>query len=451
MSLNIEQYFNALPRFATRGAAALKPGLERITALLAAMDDPHLRYRTVHIAGTHGKGSTASMLAAMLSAGGQRVGLHTSPHLCDVRERMRVNGAPAPEEWLRDAVGRYKFALDAIGVSYFEATLALSLLYFAEEKVEWAVVEAGLGGRLDATNVLQPGLAIITRIGLDHTDILGATLEAIAGEKGGIIKPETPSLFATQEREARAVLQARAETCSAPWHAVEDEVSLQDLEEGVRGNLLTVMTPIQQYDRLECSLAGAPQLENACTALRAGELLQISEEAIRTGLRDVRRLSGLRGRLELLRQRPYIIADAGHSIESMIQSMRFISALPVTPDQPGRQPPIHPGKSNKPAGSLKILFGFMRDRDPIPVAQLFSRNNAGVWVAALPSERSWPPIELEDALHAENVSILGVGPAAEGYDELSRGLEPEDILLITGSFQLLGALPEIFCGAAAFE
>ena len=200
----------ALPRFADAGAAAYRPGLERMRALLADMGDPHAATPAVHVAGTNGKGSTASFAASVAHAAGAHVGLHTSPHLVSLRERMRVDGRPAPPEWLEGAVERWGGAVEALEPSFFEATVALSLLYFAEQGVDLAVVEVGLGGRLDATNVLAPLVSVVTHVGLDHTDLLGETVGEIAREKAGIAKPGVPFLHAVADAGARAALEAEA-------------------------------------------------------------------------------------------------------------------------------------------------------------------------------------------------------------------------------------------------
>ena len=187
-----EEFLLSLPRFTDAGHAAYKPGLERIRQILDAMGNPHDRFRSIHVAGTNGKGSTASMIASIGSSLGLRIGLHTSPHLVRITERMRIDGAPAPDEWLDSAVDMYRDGILAAGASFFEATVALSFLFFAENEVDFAVVEVGMGGRLDATNVLMPEVCVVTRIGLDHTEYLGNTLSEIAREKAGIAKRDRP-------------------------------------------------------------------------------------------------------------------------------------------------------------------------------------------------------------------------------------------------------------------
>ena len=182
------RFLNKLPAFSSIGAKAYEPGFERILSLMEALGNPHTTFPTIHIAGTNGKGSTASMIAAIATAAGKRTGLHTSPHLLNVNERMRMDGIPAPDEWLAKQVTKYQIVIEKVKPSFFEATVALSLLYFSTMNADLAVIEVGLGGRLDATNIVEPLLAVITNIGYDHTSILGNTLEAIAQEKGGIIK-----------------------------------------------------------------------------------------------------------------------------------------------------------------------------------------------------------------------------------------------------------------------
>ncbi|MDZ4700969.1 MAG: Mur ligase family protein, partial [Rhodothermales bacterium] len=201
-----EAYLLGLPSFSVAGAVAYAPGLERIAALMAGMGDPHRVLRVAHVAGTNGKGSTSSMLAAIGTSTGRRVGLHTSPHLYRLQERMRIDGVAIPDGRLAGLVGRYVDLFEAVGPSFFEATVALSFLYFAEEGVDLAVVEVGLGGRLDATNIVEPSVCAITTIGLEHTAILGDTLEAIAAEKAGIIKAGVPVVSGVESPDAAGVI-----------------------------------------------------------------------------------------------------------------------------------------------------------------------------------------------------------------------------------------------------
>ena len=399
-------FLDTLPRFASEGRAAMSPDLDRMRTLLAAMEMPHEKFRSIHVAGTNGKGSTASFLAAILTAGGERTGLHTSPHLFSVHERMRIDGRPVPDSWLSAAVDRWQPAIEASGASYFEATLALSFRYFAESGVDRAVVETGLGGRLDATNVLDPELTIITPIARDHTGILGDTLAEIAREKAGIIKPDTALVISRQPAEALEVLTSTAQAQGASYQE-SDVAAVAELEIG---------------------LHGAFQRDNAAVAARAAEGLGIGQEPIRRGLRDVVSLSGLRGRLEICARRPYVIADAAHNYESLSAALEFSAG--------------HNGEGSD--RQLYVLFGLMRDRDPAEIAPLFRRYADGVYAAELPTLRAWPADELAGKLDANDVTLIGSGSPEAGYRQVRARLLANDVLLVTGSFQLLGALPELF-------
>ncbi len=216
-------FLMSLPRYDKRGAASLKPGFERINKLLALVGNPHRAYPIAHVAGTNGKGSTCSMLAAIGTAAGLRVGLQTSPHVFDVTERMRIDGVPARAAWLDRTVRILRRPIEQIGPSFFEATTALSFLYFAEHSVDLAVVEVGLGGRLDATNIVDPVVCGITAIGLDHVAILGSTLPAIAAEKAGIIKPGVPVFTSNTNPEVLQVLRAKASKIGAPLRLTSEE------------------------------------------------------------------------------------------------------------------------------------------------------------------------------------------------------------------------------------
>ncbi|HYE58946.1 MAG TPA: Mur ligase family protein, partial [Rhodothermales bacterium] len=332
-----EAYLDALPRFTAQGAAAYQPGLDRMRAMLAALGDPHRAYPVVHVAGTNGKGSTASFAAALLTASGLRTGLHTSPHLWHVTERMRVDGVPAPEAWLEEATARLRPLFDAHGPSYFEATVVLAFQYFAEQQVDAAVIEVGLGGRLDATNVVAPVACLVTALALDHTDILGPTLAHVAREKAGIFKPGVPAFTLRQPEEAATMLAAEAARVGAPLEDVSETVHAE-------GNSLT--TPLGRYEDVHPGLTGPHQAQNAALALRGAETLRghaLSREAARSGLGDVRGLAGLRARLETVQSRPRIVLDVAHNPHGIA------AALAATAPPPG--------------GHRTLLLGLMADKD----------------------------------------------------------------------------------------
>ncbi|MEQ9105705.1 MAG: Mur ligase family protein [Rhodothermales bacterium] len=296
----------ALPRFATDGSVALKPGFDRIAALLDALGHPERTFRTVLVAGTNGKGSVAAMLSALLTASGHRAGLHTSPHLRHITERMRVDGRAAPAEWLDAMAERHAEDLDRISPSFFEATVAFSLAWFAHEGVDVAVVEVGLGGRLDATNILDAEASAIVSIGFDHMDLLGHTLPDIAREKAGIAKPGRPLIVGAMPAEALRAIEDVARTIGAdvihaPGVALPDDVIVD--------------------------LPGAHQRGNARVALALMQALDPHAPAVREGLASVRALSGLRARLEVLSERPRFVVDIGHNPEAIATALAGLAAM----------------------------------------------------------------------------------------------------------------------------
>ena len=309
----------ALPRFADAGAAAYTPGLDRMCALLAAMGNPERTVPALHVAGTNGKGSTASFAASIAQAAGVRVGLHTSPHLLHVGERMRIDGVPASDSWLDDAVERHADLFARVGPSFFEATTALAFLRFAEAGVDLAVIEVGLGGRLDATNVITPVVSLITSIGLDHTDLLGDTLAAIAREKAGIAKPGVPLLHslprtrsgAVAQNEAVASLEQTARDAGAPVEAVRETCRVE-IESPVP-LVIHLETPRADYGRVAVGLPGAHGAWNAALAVRACEIAVagLTPAAVADGLRSVSARTGLRGRGE--DAEPGIVLDVAHN------------------------------------------------------------------------------------------------------------------------------------------
>ena len=404
---------------------AYAPGLERIRGLLAAMGHPHEAFESVHVAGTNGKGSTASLLAAIATASGRRTGLHTSPHLYRLHERLRIDGVPVPDDRLADMVTRYREAFDTLRPSFFEAMVALSFLYFAEEHVDLAVVEVGLGGRLDATNVLQPRLALITAIGLDHTHILGETLPEIAREKAGIIKPGVPVLTFDQEPAAYAAIKAVAVAKAAPLHRVAEEVTVHEAVPSMHGLTLTVRTPVRLYEGLHVGLTGRHQMENALLAIRAAELLSVEASAIAEGLRAVGRLSGLRGRLEVWSTAPLIVADVAHNAEGLAAALDFIrTARP----QPG--------------GRCYVLFGAMRDKNLPRLAALLAEAEASVFPVILDTPRAFTHDELTAHLADAGVAVAEGGTVAEGVAWFQGRAAAADTLLVAGSHQVVAQMPE---------
>ena len=418
-------YLLDLPRFAGVQDDAYKPGLARMTALMDAMDQPHEAFASVHVAGTNGKGSTASMIAAIATAAGRTVGLHTSPHFLHLTERMRIDGAPAPGRWLADAVRRFQPVFDDLQPSFFEATVALSFLYFAEQQVDSAVVEVGLGGRLDATNVLRPALACITNIDLDHTNILGDTLAAIAREKAGIIKAGVPVVTGAHQPAVRAVLREAATAHDAPLHLVPDEVDILRAATDLQGTTLDVQTPRRRYEGLRVGLSGAYQQANAAVAIRAAELLRYDRAAIAEGLRDVRSLAGVHGRFEVLQTEPLIVADAAHNPAGLAAALHTVQSAAA-----------------ERGGRLTVALGGVRDKDVGAMARLIAEAGAPLVPLSFTSPRSMPAADVAAHAAAAGASVEPTRTIDEALAHVRRTARPADVLLLTGSHGVVTPLLE---------
>ena len=422
-------YLHRLPRFAGKEGEAFKPGLRRIQALLAAMGDPHERFRSAHVAGSHGKGTVSSLVAAVGAAAGRTTGLHTSPHLFDLTERMRVNGTPAPSGWLVGAVARHRADFERVMPSFFEATVALSFLFFAEQGADAAVAEVGLGGRLDATNVLRPAASAVTAVSLEHTALLGDTLAEVAREKAGIFKRGVPAVVGDVPPEALAAVRAVAADAGAPLHSVPGETTLHDVEADEDGLALDLETPLRRYRALRLPLYGRHQAQNAATALRLAELFwdeaRVSARPVYDGFAGVRRLAGLRGRFEVLQKKPLAVADVAHHPDSLAATLRALAEH--FPRQKGR---------------LIVAFGLMRDKDADACASLLAEAGAEGWPVRLESERARPAAVLAEVLRTHGVPVGRAGDAESHRQRFLAEAAPADALLLCGSHQVVAQLDE---------
>ena len=327
------------------GKEAYKPGLENTLRLMAHAGNPHERLRAIHVAGTNGKGSTSHLIAAALQAAGLRVGLFTSPHLVSLTERIRINGTPIPETEVAGFIEQNKAFLDEVQPSFFETMTMLAFAYFVQEKVDIAVVEVGLGGRLDSTNVLTPILSVITNIGMDHTEFLGNTLQKIAREKAGIIKPNIPVVIGESHPQTMNVFLSKAQECGS-------EIYFADQCEYLRRTRMQFAP--------ECELKGNYQeqnLQTAFVALRAltNYHLPITNKSISYGFSHVCSMTGLRGRWETLCERPLTICDTGHNSHGLQYVARQLKELPNP--------------------HIWIVFGMVNDKDTDIVMRLLPSND----------------------------------------------------------------------------
>jgi dihydrofolate synthase / folylpolyglutamate synthase len=376
----IQYLYSQLPLFTRDGPSAYKEDLTNTIALCERLDNPQNKFKSVHVAGTNGKGSTSHMLAAILQIAGYKTGLYTSPHLKDFRERIRINGEMISEQEVIDFVGAHKQGFEDIKPSFFEMTVALAFDFFAREKVDIAIIEVGLGGRLDSTNIITPLLSVITNIGWDHMDILGNTLPLIAGEKAGIIKKDIPVVIGEFQPETAQVFIDKATQQNAPIvFASEEWVILKSDPDSYRDgsrkseveNNKVDFLQEDQYLQLQIAntknslnhhssdlrpltsdlaldLTGTYQLKNIKTVLSSVENIKqlgfkISDENIKTALRLVKTLTGLHGRWEVLSRNPLTICDTGHNPDGIAEVLKSIASIPY--------------------GKLHFVMGVVNDKD----------------------------------------------------------------------------------------
>ena len=321
----VEYLFNRLPMFSRIGADAFKKDLTNTYRLCEALGNPQHHIKMVHVAGTNGKGSTSHMLAAILQAGGYKTGLYTSPHLKDFRERIKIDGEWCDEAFVVDFTKRIQPYIDTIEPSFFEITVAMAFDYFAQHQVDIAVIETGLGGRLDSTNIITPELSVITNIGMDHMNMLGDTLEQIASEKAGIIKKNIPVVIGEAIAETRPVFETTAQTLGAPIFFAQECRYVTDWK--YHAHHLNVEVADRKQDThhiYELDLPGIYQRHNLLTVLEAAHQLQLQgwntgREIVHNALKQVKRSTGLHGRWEVVREQPLVVLDVAHNADGMKQ------------------------------------------------------------------------------------------------------------------------------------
>jgi dihydrofolate synthase / folylpolyglutamate synthase len=334
----LDYLYSQLPMFHRIGAAAYKADLGNIVAMVRRLHNPHLIFPSVHIAGTNGKGSVAHMLASVFQEAGYKTGLCTSPHLKDFRERFRINGEMMPQEFVVDFVNEHKSFFEEIQPSFFEMTIALCFEYFAQEQLDMAIIETGLGGRLDSTNIINPELSVITNIGFDHMQLLGNTLEAIAAEKAGIIKPGIPAVIGKSREEAKKVFQKKAAEVGSELVFTEREYELISAEhttdEGMPILRLIIRKPSGEKLKVDSGLTGSYQIENICTVVAAVDRINhsgrfnLSEQALLKGIRNVVSNTGFQGRWQVLSTNPLVICDTGHNADGIKAVLENIDRTP---------------------------------------------------------------------------------------------------------------------------
>lgn len=424
----IDYLYEQLPMFSKQGASAIKKDLTNITKLCEALDEPHKKFKSIHIAGTNGKGSTSHMLAAILQQAGYNVGLYTSPHLVDFRERIRINGQQVSKQWVVDFVEKNMRLIEQVQPSFFEITVAMAFSAFARQEVDFAVIETGLGGRLDSTNIIEPVLSIITNISYDHTDILGHTLEEIAFEKAGIIKHKVPVVIGQQHAQTERVFfeqsihkQSTLYYADAQWDLVriKQDAQFQHFKAIHRAKM--------EMFNISTDLKGNYQVPNIKTVLAAIDILKtnhalnIPREAIVQALSRVKKLTGLRGRWEVVQQQPLIIADVAHNVAGLKEVLAQWQQVN--------------------AKDRHIVIGFVKDKDVNEALSLFPEDNTYYFCEAqIPRALSMNTLK---QMAGEKGLQGKVYPTVADAARAARDAAGTNgAVLITGSFFIVGEATE---------
>lgn len=410
----VEYLFNSTPMFQNVGSAGYKEGLDNTITLDNHFDNPHNKFKTIHIGGTNGKGSCSHTIAAILQSAGYKVGLFTSPHLVDFRERIRINGVMIPEQYVVDFVENEKDFFEPLHPSFFELTTALAFKYFAENNVDIAVIEVGLGGRLDCTNIISPILSVITNIGFDHIQFLGNTLEKIASEKAGIIKNNTPVVIGETTPETRTVfIQKATSTNSAIYLAEENDIILSHQHSHNGG----IDYETKTYGTIHGELSGLCQIKNTATILIAINILAeiglaIQPENIIEGFKHVCELTGLRGRWEKINENPITICDTGHNVNGLEYIVKQLQQQ----------------KYEK----LHIVFGMVNDKDIEGVLSIMPKE-ATYYFCQASVKRAMPSQQLKTLAEAHELKGNTFANVLDAYNSARQNASQNDFIYIGGS------------------
>jgi len=416
----VDYLYSQLPMFQRIGAAAYKKDIINTRRLCDHFGHSYTQYPTIHIAGTNGKGSTSHMLASVLQEAGMKVGLYTSPHLKTFTERIRVNGSAISETFIAGFVEANKDFFSSFDPSFFEITVAMAFEYFAHEKVDVAVIETGLGGRLDSTNIITPVLSVITNIGRDHMQLLGNTLPEIAAEKAGIIKDGVPVVIGERHPETESIFERTAAGKNAPCTWAEDQWKVQQygyVQEGDRQYLQMQIRSGSEEKTLQTELLGHYQLKNIVTVMAAVSVLQkngwkIGEAAVREGIKNVWRNTGLKGRWQILGNSPLVIADVGHNKEGMQMVLKQLETYRYK--------------------QLRMVLGFVNDKEIGEILRMLPQEARYYFTkAAIPRAMD----EQEVKMQAESYGLFGDAypSVEEAFNAAIGDSGPEDLVFVGGS------------------
>jgi len=412
------------------GAAAIKNDLDNTISICKYLGNPERKFKTIHVAGTNGKGSTSHMLASIFQEAGYTTGLYTSPHLYDFRERIKVNGEMCSKEFVTSFTNRMKNLIDEIEPSFFELTVGMAFEYFAENKCDIAIIETGLGGRLDSTNVISPELSIITNIGWDHMALLGDTLPKIAAEKAGIIKKDTPVVISEMIPETKTVFDEKAKALEAPIYDAEDFLQFQSFQNNWQSALFEFNQPLihlldaplfTKNFTIECDLPGKYQSKNLRGVLVAVQLLSqmgwtLKASKVLTALKKVKKNTGLMGRWECIQENPRVVLDVAHNEHGIRALLEQLDTLHYQ--------------------QLHIITGMVKDKDINAVLALLPKN-ASYYFTQSHLPRALPSIELAAIATANGLQGLEFENVNLALATAKKNANPNDLIIVIGSIFLV--------------
>lgn len=422
-SQTLDYLFARLPMYQRVGAAAYKADLDNTIKIAELLGKPHLKLKTIHVAGTNGKGSSSHMLAAIMQQCGYKTGLYTSPHLIDFRERVKVNGKMIPKNYVVDFVQKYKEPFEQISPSFFEWSFGLALSYFVSEEVDVAIIEVGLGGRLDSTNIITPKTSLITNISFDHMNLLGDTLEKISKEKAGIIKPRVPVVISQYQSETAPVFNAIAKEQKSQIEFADKNYKI--LNHKLIDGLMHVEILNKKNDlhiSYQLDLTGSYQLKNLLGVLNVLEFIEkagylIEPDHVKMALKNVSKITGLHGRWQTLSEKPHIIADTGHNEDGIKQVLENLKDITFS--------------------KLHIVFGTVNDKDISKILQLLPKEAQYYFVKAdIP--RSLDENELANQALKFKLHGKAYASVEAGLKAAKKAAKKTDLILIGGSTFVVG-------------
>ena len=414
----LDYLFSRLPMFQRVGSVAYKANLDNTISICKALGNPEKKIKCIHVAGTNGKGSSSHMLAAILQQAGYKTGLYTSPHLIDFRERIKINGKLIPKQDVVKFVENYKTIFDDIEPSFFEWTVGLAFHYFAKQEVDVAIIEVGLGGRLDSTNVIKPQCCLITNIGFDHVNLLGNTLPLIAAEKAGIIKEKVPVVISQTQLDVLSVFNAKAKSIKAPISFADKQFRV--LSFAFQNQLLCVELVDKSTNKIKTynlDLTGTYQIKNlqgvlACINILKQKGFLIEDENIIQGLQHVKKLTGLMGRWQIISENPIIIADTGHNEDGIKEVLKNLERYSYT--------------------KLHMIIGVVNDKDVKSILKLLPKD-ATYYFCKANIPRALPEKELFELANQHNLKGKKFNSVSMALSEAKKQAKSDDLIFIGGS------------------